>query len=79
MRVLKGKTREYGEKRQGAWSGALSICDALKSSQRNNFRSRKVVRTRSGMRKIWRPTDRENTRVSNPAERLFKVRTDWVC
>lgn len=30
------------------------------------------MRTESGMRIIWRSTDRENKRVSNPAERSFK-------
>lgn len=51
----------------------------LKSGWRNNLKSREVIRTQSGMRKTWRPMDREKKWVSNPARRSYKIWTECVC
>lgn len=40
----------------------------LKSGSRKNLKSRKVMRTQSGIRKIWRPVDRENKIVRSYQE-----------
>lgn len=50
----------------------------LKSGSRKNLKSRKVMRTQSGIRKIWRPVDRENKIVRSYQEIVWG-KNNCVC